>query len=111
VYNECCRVDKAPQQLSESPLQQELRQQIQLWVPRIGLERQVIKAIHKKDVARRREQLLDIVGESNLQKYNFSSSNSQSEQDERAELTRAKCQDISRPGTLFALHIGIAQAP
>jgi hypothetical protein len=106
VYNECCRVDKE-QHLPKSPLQQELQEQIQLWATRIGLEHQVIRAIKKKDTQRRREQLLDIVAYCRFRKDD----DSQSEQDECAELIRAKCQAISRPARLFALSIGMAQAP
>ena len=80
--------------------EQELQIKIQLWAPRIGLERQVVKSIQKKDMERCRKQLLDVAA-------NIRFSNTQSKQDEGT----AKCQEILRHSILFALHIGMAQAP
>eukprot|EP00523_Entomoneis_sp_CCMP467_P001001 CAMPEP_0168759512 /NCGR_PEP_ID=MMETSP0724-20121128/22264_1 /TAXON_ID=265536 /ORGANISM="Amphiprora sp., Strain CCMP467" /LENGTH=211 /DNA_ID=CAMNT_0008808443 /DNA_START=142 /DNA_END=774 /DNA_ORIENTATION=+ len=76
--------------------QDELKQQLNLWNPRVGLENPIIKSVAKKDVYQRRKRTLEEAKKLTKDSY-FPADN--------------RLTTISRPAKLFAMHIGMAHAP
>jgi hypothetical protein len=82
--------------------EEKLREQVQQWVARTGLELRCVKGA-SQDKKRRREALISLA-------YNFSHMNSHLSKAQVQELLAQECQTITEQAVHFALAVGRAQA-